>query len=134
MDVDQPLGGDLGVDPRRVGRFVAEEDGAALVGVALAALGLVGGALVGDSTPDALASLLIGLLLGATAFGLARPLADFLVGRSMPVEELQRLLAILAAAPVTRSFAIGSTRTAFLLRAGLIVRPVGGSGVTSAKV
>jgi len=80
-------------------RAVVVEDSAALVGVALAALGLVVGALVGDSTPDALASLLIGLLLAATAFGLARPLADFLVGRSLPVEKLQRLRAILTAAP-----------------------------------
>src|SRR5439155_21859412 len=56
-------------------------------------------ALAGTSTPDAVAALLIGLLLAATAFGLARPLADLLVGRSVPVEQLEQALAILAAAP-----------------------------------
>jgi cation diffusion facilitator family transporter len=80
-------------------RAVLVEDSAALLGVALAALGLVGSALVGNSMPDALASLVIGLLLAVTAFGLARPLADFLVGRSMSPEQLQRLYAIVSAAP-----------------------------------
>ena len=75
------------------------EDSAAVVGVLLAGLGLVGSALVGNEMPDALASLLIGLLSAATAFGLARPLADYLIGRSLPAEQLQQLYAILAAAP-----------------------------------
>jgi divalent metal cation (Fe/Co/Zn/Cd) transporter len=39
------------------------------------------------------------ILLTATAFGLARPLADFLIGRWLPAEQLQQLYAILAAAP-----------------------------------
>ena len=80
-------------------RAVLVEDSAALVGVVLAALGLLGSALVGNTTPDAAASLLIGLLLAATAFGLARPLADSLIGRSMSGEQLQRLLTILDSAP-----------------------------------
>jgi cation diffusion facilitator family transporter len=80
-------------------RAVLVEDSAALVGVALAALGLLGSALVGNTLPDALASLLIGLLLAVTAFGLARPLGDYLVGRSLPVERLQQLYGVLAAAP-----------------------------------
>jgi hypothetical protein len=80
-------------------RAVVVEDGAALAGVGLASLGLLGSTLVGTSAPDALASLLIGLLLAATAFGLARPLADFLVGRAVPAEHLQQVYAILAAAP-----------------------------------
>jgi divalent metal cation (Fe/Co/Zn/Cd) transporter len=61
-------------------RAVIVEDSAALVGVGVAAAGLFASALVGNETPDALASLVIGLLLMATAFGLARPLADFLIG------------------------------------------------------
>ena len=44
--------------------------------------------------PDSLASLLIGLLLAVTAFGLARPFADFLVGRSLPPQLLDKLHAI----------------------------------------
>jgi cation diffusion facilitator family transporter len=80
-------------------RAVLVEDSAALIGVALVALGLLGSAMVGNSMPDALASLLIGLLLAGTAFGLARPLADYLVGRSMSLEQLQRLYTIVSSAP-----------------------------------
>ena len=47
----------------------------------------------------AIASFLIGLLLAVTAFGLARPLADYLVGRSMPPGQLRRLEAIVSSAP-----------------------------------
>jgi len=80
-------------------RAVVVEDSAALVGLALAAAGLLLSELVGTNTPDALASLCIGILLALTAFGLARPLADYLVGRSLPAEQLDQLDAILAAAP-----------------------------------
>jgi cation diffusion facilitator family transporter len=80
-------------------RAVLVEDSAALIGVALAALGLLASALLGNTMPDALASLLIGVLLAVTAFGLARPLADYLVGRSMSVEQLQRLYTIISSAP-----------------------------------
>jgi cation diffusion facilitator family transporter len=80
-------------------RAVIVEDKAALVGVGLAAAGLLGSALIGNETPDALASLVIGVLLMATAFGLARPLADFLIGHSLPAEQLQQLYAIVAQAP-----------------------------------
>ena len=41
-----------------------------------------------------MASLLIGVLLAVTAFALARPFADFLVGRSIPGAQLERLRAI----------------------------------------
>src|SRR5439155_16407939 len=80
-------------------RAVVVEDSAALVGVGLAAGGLLLSDLLGNSTPDAVASLLIGVLLALTAVGLARPLADFLVGRSLPAERLEQLYAILIAAP-----------------------------------
>jgi divalent metal cation (Fe/Co/Zn/Cd) transporter len=80
-------------------RAVVLEDSAALIGVGLAALGLLGSALLGSEIPDALASLLIGLLLAAMAFALARPLLDFLVGRSLPPEQLKQAYAILTAAP-----------------------------------
>ncbi|MDQ2978079.1 MAG: hypothetical protein M3R62_02585 [Acidobacteriota bacterium] len=46
-----------------------------------------------DRAPDS-SSLLIGLLLAVTAFGVARPLADFLVGRSLPAPLLEKLHAI----------------------------------------
>jgi cation diffusion facilitator family transporter len=80
-------------------RAVIVEDSAALVGLALAAIGLAASAVLGDGWPDAVASILIGLLLAATAFGLAWPLSDFLVGRSVTVEELGQMYAVLAASP-----------------------------------
>src|SRR5438309_1589732 len=41
-----------------------------------------------------LAALAIGVLLAVTAFGLARPFADFLVGKSLPEPLLEKLVAI----------------------------------------
>jgi uncharacterized membrane protein len=58
---------------------------------------LVGGGIseiLRTSVPDSLASLVIGLLLAVTAFGLARPFADFLVGRSVPPPLFEQLQAI----------------------------------------
>jgi len=72
-------------------RAVVFEDSAALVGLSLAASGLLLSRILKTSVPDSLASLLIGLLLAVTAFGLARPFADFLVGRSLPAPLLEKL-------------------------------------------
>jgi cation diffusion facilitator family transporter len=75
-------------------RAIVVEDSAALIGLALAATGLLLSRIFHSSMPDSTASLLIGLLLAGTAFGLARPLADFLVGRSLPQPLFERLAAI----------------------------------------
>jgi divalent metal cation (Fe/Co/Zn/Cd) transporter len=75
-------------------RAVVFEDSAALVGLSLAAGGLLLSKIFGTSVPDSVASLLIGLLLAVTAFGLARPFADFLVGRSLPPPMFEKLHAI----------------------------------------
>ncbi len=80
-------------------RAILFEDSAALAGLVLAAGGLLGSELTGTRLPDTVASLLIGILLAVTAFGLARPLADFLVGRSLPPAELEKLHALVAASP-----------------------------------
>src|SRR5437870_6382440 len=80
-------------------RAVMVEDVAALVGLGLAAIGLAASALLGESRWDAIASILIGLLLATTAFGLAWPLSDYLVGRSVTVEEIAQLYGVLAASP-----------------------------------
>jgi cation diffusion facilitator family transporter len=72
-------------------RAIVVEDSAALIGVCIAAGGLLASRILRTSVPDSLASLFIGLLLAVTAFGLARPLADFLVGRSLPPLLLERL-------------------------------------------
>ena len=80
-------------------RAVLVEDSAALVGLLLAAAGLGLSQVLGTGTPDSVASLLIGVLLAVTAFALARPFADFLVGRSIPLEHLERLRKILEEDP-----------------------------------
>lgn len=80
-------------------RAIVVEDSAALIGLVIAAAGLGLREVLGTSVPDALASLLIGILLAVTAFGLGRPLADFLVGRSLPPELVVELQNILAASP-----------------------------------
>jgi len=83
----------LASDP--VVRAIVVEDSAALIGLCLAGCGLVLSHILGTNVPDSLASLFIGLLLAVTAFGLARPLADFLVGRSLPGPMLEKLYAII---------------------------------------
>jgi cation diffusion facilitator family transporter len=80
-------------------RAIVVEDGAALIGLALAAVGLLLHEFAGLQNADAIAALLIGLLLAATAFGLARPLADLLIGRSMLPARLERVYAIIERSP-----------------------------------
>lgn len=75
-------------------RAIVFEDSVALIGVVIAAAGLAISNRMGSNVADSIASLLIGLLLAVTAFGLARPLADFLVGRSMLPEQLEKLRAM----------------------------------------
>jgi divalent metal cation (Fe/Co/Zn/Cd) transporter len=58
-------------------------DSAALVGLLLAAGGLLGGQVTGSGFWDALASLLIGLLLAGVAFALGRDNASLLIGRAL---------------------------------------------------
>src|SRR5215204_3498998 len=80
-------------------RALAVEDTAALIGLFLAAVGLLVHELGGPASSDAIASLLIGVLLGVTAIGLARPLADLLIGRSMRPERLTLAQRTLARSP-----------------------------------
>jgi cation diffusion facilitator family transporter len=75
-------------------RAVFFEDSAALIGLVVAASGLLLSKVFGTSVPDSFASLVIGLLLASTAIGVARPFADFLVGRSVAPELLEEILAI----------------------------------------
>jgi cation diffusion facilitator family transporter len=78
-------------------RAVVVEDGAALIGLVIAAAGLLLSHHFRSGRPDAIASLLIGLLMAITAFGLARPLADFLVGKSLPKALLEELRSVIEA-------------------------------------
>jgi cation diffusion facilitator family transporter len=78
-------------------RAVVFEDSAALIGLCVAATGLLLSKIFASSVPDSVASLVIGLLLAVTAFGLARPFADFLVGRSVAPQQFEKLHAIIKA-------------------------------------
>ena len=80
-------------------RARAVEDAAALLGVTIAASGLLVHELGGPSTTDAIASLLIGVLLATTAIAFARPLADFLIGRSMSPARLEKARRIIEESP-----------------------------------
>ncbi|MEU3663450.1 cation diffusion facilitator family transporter [Streptomyces sp. NPDC032940] len=65
-------------------KAVVMEDTAALVGLVLAALGLLGGQLTGSGVWDGIASILIGLLLVVVAWVLGRSNTELLVGRALP--------------------------------------------------
>ena len=73
------------------------EDSAALLGVAIAALGIALGQLFDNPLFDPAASVAIGLLLVGAAFTLARETGALLVGESMGREETGELRAILCA-------------------------------------
>jgi len=64
-------------------RAVVVEDAAALVGLVLAAVGLMASELTDSSTPDGIASILIGVLLGAVAMVLINLNRRFLVGEEV---------------------------------------------------
>ncbi|MEV7323738.1 cation diffusion facilitator family transporter [Streptomyces sp. NPDC093970] len=74
-------------------KAVVMEDSAALVGLVLAAGGLLGGQLTGSGVWDGLASLLIGVLLLYVAWVLGRSNAEFLIGRPLPKPVRERIRA-----------------------------------------
>ncbi|SDK97000.1 cation diffusion facilitator family transporter [Streptomyces indicus] len=75
------------------------EDSAALVGLTLAAGGLLGGQLTGSGVYDGAASILIGLLLVWVAWALGRSNAELLIGRSLPPALREEVRAELLAVP-----------------------------------
>src|SRR5215471_7528307 len=75
------------------------EDSAALVGLALAAGGVALSIYTSDPRWDGLASILVGGVLGAVAFVLARESKDLLLGESLPAADRQRARDIVAQTP-----------------------------------
>ncbi|MFI8276357.1 cation diffusion facilitator family transporter [Streptomyces sp. NPDC085929] len=65
-------------------KAVLLENVAALIGLVLAAGGLLGAQLTGSGVSDGIASLLIGLLLVMVAWELGRSNAQYLIGRPLP--------------------------------------------------
>lgn len=78
------------------------EDAAALVGLLLAAGGLLGSELTGSAVWDGVASLLIGLLLAWVAWVLARANGSLLVGRALPQPVEDRIASLLREQPDVR--------------------------------
>jgi cation diffusion facilitator family transporter len=79
------------------------EDSAALVGLAIAALGIVLGHAFDNPYFDPAASVLIGLLLVGAAFTLARETGALLVGESIGLEATSRVRAVFEQDPAIRS-------------------------------
>ncbi|MEU6577633.1 cation diffusion facilitator family transporter [Streptomyces sp. NPDC046805] len=76
-------------------KAVVMEDSAALIGLVLAALGLLGAQLSGSGVWDGVASILIGVLLIFVAWELGRSNTELLLGRALPKpqrEEVRRVL------------------------------------------
>lgn len=79
------------------------EDSAALVGLAIAALGIVLGHAFDNPYFDPAASVLIGLLLVGAAFTLARETGALLVGESIGPDATRRVRAVFEADPAIQS-------------------------------
>ncbi|WP_445401222.1 cation diffusion facilitator family transporter [Streptomyces sp. LE64] len=80
-------------------KAVVLEDTAALVGLLLAAGGLLGGQLTGSGAWDGTASLCIGALLLWVAWELGRSNAELLIGRPLPAPVRREIRALLLADP-----------------------------------
>ncbi|MFJ9075493.1 cation diffusion facilitator family transporter [Streptomyces sp. NPDC102278] len=79
-----PLGRYVKHTPDTAVKAVLPENVAALIGLVLAAGGLLGAQLTGSGVYDGVASLLIGLLLVWVAWELGRSNARYLIGRPLP--------------------------------------------------
>lgn len=94
-----PLGLYVKHTPDTAVKAVLLENVAALIGLALAAGGLLGAQLTGSGAYDGVASLLIGLLLVWVAWELGRSNAQYLIGRPLPeamrAEVREELLSVL---------------------------------------
>jgi cation diffusion facilitator family transporter len=85
-------------------RAVFAEDSAALIGLVIAAFGLGAHQLTGSSTPDAVGSILVGLLLAAVALFLIDRNREFLIGQEAadPRVRAAAIRALLAQPEVAR--------------------------------
>jgi zinc transporter 9 len=79
---------------------VVMEDSAACLGVVLALIGILLSRLTGHAYWDSIASILIGLLLGAIAIWLITRSRHLLVGPAIPRDKRQRIVDILASRPM----------------------------------
>ncbi|MDI1464124.1 cation diffusion facilitator family transporter [Catellatospora sp. KI3] len=80
-------------------RAVFAEDAAALIGLVIATLGLAAHQLTGSAVPDAIGSILVGVLLTAVAFVLINSNRRFLVGQQAGPEVVGSVAELLARQP-----------------------------------
>jgi zinc transporter 9 len=86
------------------------EDGAAVLGVALAALGIAASYFTGNPAFDAIASLVIGVLLGVIAFLLVTENRELLLGRAVPEGTEEKFINSVLEHPSVRSVRDVKTR------------------------
>lgn len=89
-----------GSDPTTVA--VLAEDFAAVVGVGIALVALIGANYTGNSMYDAVGSIAVGSLLAGVAVYLIMNNRSYLLGRSMDLRSLNRILDVLRKDPVVR--------------------------------
>jgi cation diffusion facilitator family transporter len=80
-------------------KTVVFEDTAAVIGVLLALGGVALHQLTGSNAPDAIAAILIGILLGGVAVGLWRDTRGLLIGEAALPAERQRLIEVIERHP-----------------------------------
>ena len=97
------------------------EDGAAVLGVILAASGIAASYFTGNPVFDSLASLVVGLLLGVVAFYLVSENREHLLGRAVPEGVEERFIDVVLDHPSVRSIRDVKTREltpeAYILKA-----------------
>lgn len=86
------------------------EDGAAVLGVILAAIGIAVAYVTGNPIFDSIASLVIGLLLGVIAFYLVSENREHLLGRAVPEGVEGRFIDVVLGHPSVRSIRDVKTR------------------------
>jgi divalent metal cation (Fe/Co/Zn/Cd) transporter len=91
----RPVSGYVRVSRDPTTKTVVFEDSAAVTGVVLALIGVGLHQITGSPVPDALAAILIGVLLGGVAVGLWRDTRGLLIGEAALPEERERLCAVL---------------------------------------
>jgi zinc transporter 9 len=86
------------------------EDGAAVLGLVIAAIGIVAAYVTGNPVWDAAGSIVIGCVLGGVAFYLVRENRELLLGRAVPEGVEDRFVEIVRAQPSVRSVRDVKTR------------------------
>jgi cation diffusion facilitator family transporter len=91
----RPVGGYVRTSRDPTTKTVVFEDSAAVAGVVLAMIGVGLHQLTGSEAPDAIAAILIGVLLGVVAVGLWRDTRGLLIGEAALPEERERIVEVL---------------------------------------